>query len=329
MSTYEAAVKAAIAANADDVADRIPVLDCLIIGAGPGGLTAAIYLRRFHREIMIIDKGESRLSLIPVSHNYPGFADGVRGTALLDTLKTQLGKLGCSVTAGEVMSLGRDERSFIADWEGGRVRARMVIMATGIVDIGLPTENWRAAIRNGAVRLCPVCDGYDVTDRSIAVVCGQDNRVKHARFMRTFSADVTLMLPQDAPPLADSEREALEEAGIRWLESPALDVTTVDGKTPLVHTADGRQHGFDVLYPMMGEKARSSLAIELGARVGDCGDLVVDSHQRTCVDGLYAIGDVVVGINQIAVSTGQAAVAATDVHNQSPPCLRPAAAGDA
>jgi thioredoxin reductase (NADPH) len=322
MSSYEAAAAAAMAAGAQDLADQIPVLDCLIIGAGPGGLTAAIYLRRFHRDIMVIDKGESRLSLIPVSHNYPGFADGVPGTALLETLKTQLAKLGCSVSVGEVTSLVRDERSFIADWNGGRVRASKVIMATGIVDIGLPTENWRASIRSGAIRLCPICDGYDVTDRRIALVCGQRNRVQHARFMRTFSADVTLMLPSDAPPLDQDEREALAQAGVAWLEAPALDVTTVDGKTPLVHTADGRQHAFDVLYPMMGENARSLLALQLGADAGDCGDLVVDGHQRTSVDGLYAIGDVVMGINQISVSTGQAAVAATDVHNELPACPR-------
>lgn len=329
MSMYQAAVSAATAAEGKDIADQIPVLDCLIIGAGPGGLTAAIYLRRFHRDIMVIDKGESRLALIPVSHNYPGFADGVPGPTLLGTLTTQLGKLGCSVTAGEVTSLMRDERSFIADWDGGRVRARKVVMATGIVDIGLPTANWHAAIRHGAVRLCPICDGYDVTDRRIGVVCGQDNRVQHARFMRTFSADIMLMLPQDAPPLDQAERVALDEAGVRWLESPALDVTTADGRTPLVHTADGRQHAFDVLYPMMGETARSTLAVGLGARVGDCGDLLVDQRQCTSVDGLYAVGDVVVGINQISVATGQAAVAATDVHNQLPPCLRRVAGSDA
>ena len=297
--------------------DEIPVLDCLVIGGGPGGLTAAIYLRRFHRNIMLIDKGESRLSLIPVSHNYPGFPEGVQGTALLQSLRDQL-----SAASGEVTSIGRDEKSFFADWTGGRVRAHKVIMATGIVDIGLPTENWRAAVRHGAIRLCPICDGYDVTDRRIAIVCGQDNRVAHARFMRTFSADITLMLPQDATPLSEDEKAELRDAGVAWLEAPALDVSTQDSRTPLVHTADGQQHAFDVLYPMLGENARSRLAAELGAQLGDCGDLVVDIHQRTTVEGLYAIGDVVVGINQISVSTGQAAVAATDVHNQLPACLR-------
>lgn len=308
--------------RSEDQPDQIPVLDCLVIGAGPGGLTAAIYLRRFHRNVMIIDKGESRLSLIPVSHNYPGFAEGVQGTALLQSLKEQLKRAGADVTQGEVTSIGRDGKSFFADWHGGRVRAHKVIMATGIVDIGLPTENWRAAVRHGAIRLCPICDGYDVTDRRIAVVCAQDNRVQHARFMRTFSADITLMLPPDAPPLSDEECAQLRQAGIAWLDAPALDVSTEDRKTPLVHTADGKRHAFDVLYPMLGEIARSKLAVDLGAKVGECGDLVVDGHQRTTVEGLYAIGDVVVGINQISVSTGQAAVAATDVHNQLPACLR-------
>jgi thioredoxin reductase (NADPH) len=147
--------------------------------------------------------------------------------------------------------------------------------------------------------------------------------------MRTFSADITLLLPQDAPPLNEEERAQLHEAGVAWLEAPALDVSTPDSRTPLVHTADGEQHAFDVLYPMLGENARSRLAAELGAKLGDCGDLVVDIHQRTTVDGLYAIGDVVVGINQISVSTGQAAVAATDVHNQLPACLRCADRGRA
>jgi len=316
------AANAATTTDTLPLADSIPVLDCLIIGAGPGGLTAAIYLRRFHRNVMIIDKSESRLSLIPVSHNYPGFAEGVQGLALLQTLREQLSRAGGVVVEGEVTSLGRDEQSFYADWNGGRVRARKVIMATGIVDIGLPTENWRAAIRAGAIRLCPICDGFDVTDRRIAVVCGPDNRVSHARFMRTFSADVTLMLSRDASPLDELERQQLRESGIAWLEAPALDVSTADGRTPLVHTADGKQHAFDVLYPMLGETARSRLAAALGAETGECGDVVVDIHQRTTVEGLYAVGDVVVGINQISVATGQAAVAATDVHNQLPPCLR-------
>jgi len=297
-------------------------VDCLIVGAGPAGLTAAIYLRRFHRDIAIFDKGESRLSLIPVSHNYPGFPDGIPGVQLLENLRQQLGRAGAEVVRGEITSIEREDEAFRASWEGGEILARRIIMATGIVDYSLPTENWRAAVRAGAIRLCPICDGYDVTDKRIAVVCGKDNRVPHARFMRTFSPRVTLMLPEDAPPLTVEEKTELSECGIDWLDAPATDVSTADRRTPLVHTADGGCHAFDVLYPMLGETARSRLAIGLGAETADCGEIVVDGHLRTSVPGLYAIGDVVYGINQISVATGHAAVAATDVHNSLPALMR-------
>jgi thioredoxin reductase (NADPH) len=80
---------------------------------------------------------------------------------------------------------------------------------------------------------------------------------------------------------------------------------------------------------MLGETARSSLAAKLGARTAQCEELVVDAHGATTVPGLYAVGDVVVGLNQIAVATGQAARAATHIHNCLPPALRPAAQGPA
>ena len=79
---------------------------------------------------------------------------------------------------------------------------------------------------------------------------------------------------------------------------------------------------FDVLYPMLGENARSELAAGLGAATADCMELRVDDHQCTTIPGLYAVGDVVQGLNQISVAAGQAAVAATRIHNQLPPVLR-------
>ena len=85
--------------------------------------------------------------------------------------------------------------------------------------------------------------------------------------------------------------------------------------TPVLPTEDGADHEFDVLYPMLGETTRSDLAVALGADTADCMELVVDAHQQTCVPGLYAIGDVVRGLNQISVAAGHAAVAATRIHN--------------
>ncbi|HAV34797.1 MAG TPA: NAD(P)/FAD-dependent oxidoreductase, partial [Massilia sp.] len=305
----------------DDITEH--VFDTLIIGGGPGGLTAAIYLRRFTRNIVLVDKGNSRLCLIPVSHNYPGFPEGVPGSQLLVNLTEQLKRYGGEVRQGEITGLRLEDGAFVGDYlddEGNirPIRALTVLLATGVADAGLPIENWREAVAAGAVRLCPVCDGYDVMDRRIAVVTSETNPVGHALFMRSFSADVTLFDRGKESMLSEDERRRIEVAGVRYVESPLLGVTMSPEMKPVLNTADGESREFDVFYPMLGESARSKLAADLGAETGDCDKLVVDDHQRTAVPGLYAIGDVVMGLNQIAVAAGQAAIAATAIHNALP-----------
>jgi thioredoxin reductase (NADPH) len=313
------------------------VVDTLIVGAGPAGLTAAIYLRRFTRSVALVDKGNSRLRLIPVSHNYPGFPEGVPGHVLLGNLTVQLERYGGAVMPGEIVDLRLEDGLFVADYlpespagdapeEVTQIRAHTVLLATGVADAGLPIENWREAIAFGSLRLCPVCDGFDVMDKRIAVATADTNPVGHALFMRTFSSDVTLFERGSPSMLDDGDRRRLAAAGVRLIESPLLAVSMDASMKPVLHTEDGEDHSADVFYPMLGEKARSNLAVKLGARTAQCDELVVDEHQATSVPGLYAIGDVTVGLNQIAVATGGAARAAVRIHNQLPPALRQAPA---
>ncbi|MBC7858167.1 MAG: FAD-dependent oxidoreductase, partial [Burkholderiaceae bacterium] len=149
-----------------------------------------------------------------------------------------------------------------------------------------------------------------------------ENRLAHALFMRTFSGDVTLF-ERDCV-LDENERRLLAEAGVRYIGSPLLGITLDEGMAPLLHTKDGESHRADVAYPMLGETACSALALALGlgAACDPCGKLLVDEHQRTSVPGLFAAGDVAVGLNQISVAAGQAAVAATAIHNSLPPRYR-------
>ena len=294
------------------------IYDTLIVGGGPGGLTAAIYLRRFRREIVVVDKGNSRLQLIPVTHNFPGFPDGIQGTQLLDNLRSQLGRYGGHVTEGEITSLERNDDYFTAQFDGGQFHARTVLISTGIADAGMPIENWHEAVTSGAVRLCPVCDGFDVLDKRIAVIGAPENCVGHSLFLRSFSNDITLFERDNNVCLASKDQDRLEAARIKRVMSPLLGVTMTVDMTPVLHTEDGAEHYFDVVYPMLGETARSDLAVSLGAATTDCDKLVVDEYQATSVPGLYAVGDVVRGLNQISVAAGHAAVAATRIHSRLP-----------
>lgn len=290
-------------------------LDCLIVGAGPAGLTAAVYLARFRRRVTLFDAGRSRASWIPRTRNYPGFPDGISGDELLERLRAQAARYGAVPVRAEVESLVCDGGFFVARAGGAEVRAQKVILATGVVDVEPEMENLPEAVEAGCVRLCAVCDGHEVIDRRVAVYGPAKDALRHAVFMRTFSDDITLLVPQGDPPM---EAEALEHArnvGVEVAPAPVAGMRMDGQRRAAVRLADGSTLVFDTLYPALGCRMRSELAIGLGARCTPSGDIVVDDHMRTSVPGLYAAGDVVSALNQISVAVGHAAIAATDVHN--------------
>lgn len=295
------------------MADR--PLDCLVVGAGPAGLTAATYLARFKRRIAVVDAGHSRASYIPRTHNYPGFPDGINGEELLARLRQQAARYGATVEHGTVESLRIDDGIFTAGVDGRSLRARRVLLATGIVDKEPEMPRLREAIAAGCIRLCPVCDGHEVLDRKVAVYGPVAGSVGHAIFMRTFSEDVTLLVPRSDTPATPRQRRELEEAGVRFVPQALCEIAMDAGGKAVVRLDDGSELRFDTLYPSLGCRMRSDLAVALGARCTEEGDIEVDAHQQTSVAGLYAAGDVVSALNQISVAVGHAAIAATAIHN--------------
>jgi thioredoxin reductase (NADPH) len=292
-------------------------IDCLIIGAGPAGLTAATYLCRFHRRIVVVDSGRSRARWIPTSHNCPGFPFGVGGDELLGKLREQAEGYGAEIMATRIESISRDDGIFDAtDADGRSWRAHHVVLATGIVDRLPDLDAVDDAVDAGAIRLCAVCDGYEASDDRIAVLAPIDTAIHHAVFLRTFSRHVTV-IPSEAGDASAECAALVERAAITVLPLPER-IEYVDGQGCRVSLADGSFEQFDTLYPVLGGDAQSSLAITLGAEVDDNGELLVDEHQQTSVDGLYAIGDIVSALNQISVAVGHAAIAATAIHNRLP-----------
>lgn len=291
------------------------VLDVLVVGAGPAGLTAAIYLARFHRSLGVVDAGNSRARWIPTSHNCPGFPSGVAGPELLAKLRTQAEGYGAVIESGRIGKLERDGEGFLAISEDGRRRrARHVLLATGVVDVMPAMEGLEAGIARNAVRLCAICDGYEASDDRIAVLAPADEAIRHAAFLRTFSRRVTAIRSEPGEPSAESAQLAAE-AGITLM--PPATALRCSPTGCQVETAEGADC-FDTLYPILGSDAQSQLGTGLGAEVDDNGELVVDERMQTSVDGLYAIGDVVSALNQISVAVGHAAIAATAIHNRLP-----------
>lgn len=287
-------------------------IDCLVVGAGPAGLIAATYLARFRRRIRLVHDGASRASLIPESHNCPGFPDGIAGEQLLALLRNQANRYGAAAELAHVDSLHRENTGFVAKTTIEDIKARTVLLATGLVDGEPSMPNLREAILGGFVRHCPICDAFEAIDTRVALLGAGTHLVREALFLRNYTPLLTVITPDQ--PLADQDRQALVAAKVTIVEEPLESILVREGKI-VVKLARAGEQIFDALYSAMGSRNRSELATAIGARVDEEGALIVDSHQRTSVPGIYAAGDVVSSLNQIAVAAGQAAIAATDIHN--------------
>ncbi len=293
-----------------------PMLDCLIVGGGPAGLTAAIYLARYRRSALVVDEAKSRCAWIPTSHNLAGFTGGIPGTDLLARIRAQAETYGGHIETGSVAALERVAGGFRATLGDGReVNAAAVLLATGVIDGQPRVLHLYEAMQRGQIRVCPICDGYEVIDKRIAVLGHGVQAVGEARFIRTYSPAVTLLTLGEPMSLTVEERTELDAAGIAVIEEPVTAVDAGADQSTRLTLESGQILDFDTLYSALGITARSGLAEQIGAEMDADGRLIVDRHQRSSVPGFYAAGDVVSTLNQIAVAMGEAAIAATAIHN--------------
>jgi thioredoxin reductase (NADPH) len=293
------------------------ILDCLIIGGGPAGLTAAIYLARFHLDILVVDGGKSRASWIPCTRNHAGYPDGIKGTELLERMRQQACKYGAKIETEYVTKLERDSETglFTATWGSGKATARAALIATGVTNRRPPMDEelHDEALARGLVRYCPICDGYEVTDKKVGVIGSDSHGVAEAVFIRSYTADVTLIAPDKALRLNPEGSRKLHEAGIECVDGPAQAVAIAD-KCITIDTAEGH-YTFDSIYPALGSDMHTQLGEMVGAKLAPDGCFLCDDHQRTSVPGLYAAGDVVHGLDQISHAMGEGGVAATTIRN--------------
>ena len=295
-----------------------PILDCLIVGGGPAGLTAAIYLARFHLDILVVDGGKSRAASIPCTRNHAGFPDGINGKELLQRMRDQ------------ALQIWREDRDRVRHQARARrgerpvhrhlglgLRERAtVLLATGVTNRRPPMDEelHDDALARGLVRYCPICDGYEVTDKRVGVIGSDSHGVAEALFIRSYTADVTLIAPDKALRLSAEDQKKLKDAGIDCVDGPAQAVA-ITGDCIVVDTAEGH-YTFDSIYPALGSRhAHPARARWSAPSLPSDGCIKVDSHQRTSVPGLYAAATWCIGLDQISHAMGEGGVAATTIRN--------------
>lgn len=289
--------------------------DCIIVGGGPAGLTAAIYLGRYHLSVRLFDAGHSRAAWIPTSHNHAGYPNGVNGRELLQLMREQAGRYGVLREEREVTGLRRDGDGFLVATRDHTYPARTVLLATGVVNRqpAMDKAVHDRAMAAGLLRYCPICDGYEVTDKRVGVLGTSEHGAREALFLRSYTRDLTLISPTAEHDLPPALAAKLDEAGIARVDGPCGGYAIEDGQFA-VDTAHGRLR-FDSVYPALGTDVNSELAAQIDTKLAGPGCILVDDHQRTSIVGLYAAGDVTQGLDQISHAMGEAGVAATAIRN--------------
>ena len=282
--------------------------DCIVVGGGPAGLTAALYLARFLRSVTVFDAQEGRARMIPKTHNMGPFPDGISGLDLLDRMRSHAQTYGAIIKNERVSHVSKENGVFQVTTKQGVEEARCVIFAVGVFNHRPPllTADHDQGLSRGLLRYCPVCDAYEVRGKRIAVLGSGQHGLDEAQFIRPYSPTVTLV------PADGSVAQAKD--GISALDSPMTELELSETHV-LVKLKNGNTEQFDTLYVALGSTARSDIAASLGVQLAANGCIITDTKQRTNVGGVYAIGDITDGLDQVSRSMGQAAMAATTVHN--------------
>lgn len=296
--------------------------DCVIVGAGPAGLTALTYLARFHRSAVALG-GEGprpRCSLIDRSYNLPGFAEGINGQNLIARLAEQAGEFGGEIWPQTATKISGVDGHFEIRLSDDRVlQARKVILAMGIHDRTPDVPGIREH-EGQFLRYCPVCDGYEHTGKQLGIIGSGGSVARHAMFLQTFSNDVSIFLHGEKVESLGHYHEMLEERGIA-VHQPRIAGVILDDSPDREYRGagvcleDGSEHHLTAIYSALGCDLHLDPVKELGLDLDEDGYVRINVNMETSLQGVFAAGDLTSQINQISVAFGQAAIAAVRVHN--------------
>lgn len=296
--------------------------DIIIIGAGPGGLTAGIYAGRQGTRNLIIDRdlagGLGRE--VPEMENYPGF-DNISGLELIEKIKAQAIK-NCDLhEMEEVTDIDQtdDEYRFTVTTNKNQYQSKTIILATGSSHRHLNVKG-EEEFKGKGVSYCATCDGFFFAGRNIIMVGGGNSALQEAIYLKNLGANVTLVHRRDEFRAQKHLQDMIEKEGIDTILNATVEeikgemlVETVVLKD--TQTNELKEVPTNGVFISVGYIPHTELATQLGVNLDESGHIIIDKEQKTNVDYVYAVGDVCVGLKQWIVACGEGAVAATSAYH--------------
>lgn len=294
--------------------------DLVVIGAGPAALAAAIYTTREDIDTLLLEKGVvgGLAAITDRIDNYPGFADGITGMELADSLWKQAERFGAKFEFGEVTGVESAKDHKIVHTNVGDFGAKAVLIATGTdwKKLGIPGEQ---EFYGKGVHYCATCDGPLYRDRKLVVVGGGNSAIQEAIFLTKFASHIDLLVRGDSlrasEVLQKELQEYLDKITIHY-ETTTDEIVGAENAVEKVVGTDkktGKKVEFaaDGVFIFIGLKPTTGFLAGSGIDIDEFGFVKSNEKLETSVDGIYVAGDVRSGATmQIASATGEGATAA-------------------
>ncbi len=292
-------------------------VDVAVVGGGPAGLTAALYTTRLGLDTLVLDRGGGRAAMMTDTHNVIGVTEDVSGNEFLGTAREQVEDYGGEVRRGfvdDVTPVEADDPAagFRLDTTDGDLLTKRVVLATGFSD-GRPDP---PLPRTGkGLHWCLHCDAYMFVDEPVFVMGTGEGAAHVAMIMLNFTDDVDLLTRGEDPEWSEETADQLEAHPVSIVDAEITGMNKdQDGWLESYEFADGTLREYKGGFPMLGSEYNADLVDSLGLDRNDDGTVAVDGDGETSVPGVYAVGDLTPGHNQIPVAMGEGADAGIAIH---------------
>ena len=287
--------------------------EVIVVGGGIAGLSAAIYLGRARRDVLVIDSGHSMAKWEPVVQNYLGFPNGVGGQELLKNGRTQARRYQARIIRDKITTVSARNSIFVLKGRRKTYRTKRLLIATGIFHLPPEIPGVKECLGH-SMFFCKDCDGYRVRGKRIAIIGSNNEAVEYALGMLGYSSCVIVATNGKQPIWDKQHARWLEEYEIPVARKPIRDVAHRKRKIRGLEFATGKSVKIDYLFTTRGDIFYNQLARKLGAKIDRDGQIKVDHCLRTTVAGLYAAGCVTPANCQMIIAAGQGAIAAQAIN---------------
>lgn len=283
--------------------------DAVIVGGGLAGLSAAIYLGRALRSVVVIDAGHSLALWEHEVQNYLGFPEGISGEDLLKRGREQATRYGATLVQDEIKEVGREDDIFWAQGKAGVYRGLRMLLCTGLYHIPPEIPQVDACLGK-SMFFCKHCDGYRVQGKRILIQGANDEAVDYALGLLLFSPCVAIATNGKPAHWSPQRQKWIEEHEISVFHEPITEVEHKEGMISCVRFSNGERIAVETLFTTRGDIYFNRLAKSLGAELDVEGQIMVDEAMRSSLPGLYAAGCITPANCQMIIAAGQGAIAA-------------------